>query len=147
MAMTVESQQISKRLDGNDRSRNSVPLRNRLPEKGPQGLPSTTTQFRNLPGFVLCAHRDGEVRTPKFTPSTTDALFHIFHIRVSGFILGKGTRRAEGDTDSAAFAPGSIDVDPGFLFCLFPRSFETPTKHGPRFHSRRVIDFAQFFFI
>ena len=46
MAMGVESQQISKRLDGNGRSRHSISLWNRFPEKHPQGFPSTTTQFR-----------------------------------------------------------------------------------------------------
>jgi hypothetical protein len=46
MAMGVEPQKISKRLEGDDRSGHPIPLWNRLLDKHPQGLPSTTTQFR-----------------------------------------------------------------------------------------------------
>jgi len=46
MAMGVEPQKISKRLDGDDRAGHHIPLWDRLLEKHPQGLPSKTTQFR-----------------------------------------------------------------------------------------------------
>jgi hypothetical protein len=46
MAKRVKPQKIPKRLDGNDRSRDRTPWWDRSLEKHPQGLSSTTTQFR-----------------------------------------------------------------------------------------------------
>jgi len=78
--MGVESQQISKRLDANGRSRHRISLWNRSPEKHSQGFPSTTTQFPKEPTIVEEITSkdlgDAEDKTTMGLPANLDSGHH-----------------------------------------------------------------------
>lgn len=84
-------------------------------------------------------HGNCKIRTPDLTPPATDAFPDILHKGISCLVSGQSSRRAEGHTDPARFAPRLEDINPRLFFFLFRLAWH---RNVPRSSTR----FCPFFY-